>query len=204
MALGPIFLPNLPPKIHQNPLKIDAKRRSNLDFNFWSIFDRIWLPTSTPITSKKHCFFVCFSTLFAKSAFRSWDRFWIRFGCQLAPIFPPKIHQNSIFNGIKKLCDLGIDFYAFLGPTWSHLGLQLGPILVPRSPPKSPPKTHLGARTRPDPQNDSKMEPPTLQNEAPDPPFWIAFDVNFGYMLMICSLLFLFIFGIDFGVDYTG
>ena len=47
------------------------------------------------------------------------------------------------------------------------------------------------------------MEPPTLQNEAPDPPFWIAFDVNFGYMLMICSLLFLFIFGIDFGVDFT-
>ena len=47
------------------------------------------------------------------------------------------------------------------------------------------------------------MEPPTLQNEAPDPPFWIAFDVNFGYMLMICSLLFLLIFGIDFGVDFT-
>ena len=67
-----------------------------------------------------------------------------------------------------------------------------------------PSKTHLGARTRPDPQNDSKMEPPNPQNEAPDPPFWIAFDVNFGYMLMICSLLFLFIFGIDFGVDFTG
>ena len=73
-----------------------------------------------------------------------------------------------------------------------------------QEPPKSPPKMHLGARTRPDPQNDSTMEPPTPQNEAPYPPFWIAFDVNFGYMLMICSLLFFFIFGIDFGVDFTG
>ena len=49
-----------------------------------------------------------------------------------------------------------------------------------KEPPKTPSKTHLGARTRPDPQNDSKMEPPTPQNGAPDPLFWIDFGANFG------------------------
>ena len=97
--------------------------------------------------------------------------------------------------GHRFLCLFGTNLVPSWASTWTHLGSQ--------EPPKSPPKTHLGARTRPDPQNDSKMEPPTLQNKAPIPSFWIAFGVNFGYMLMICSLLFLFIFGIDFGVDYT-
>ena len=32
--LGSNFLPNLPSKIHQNPLKIDAKREPILDFKF--------------------------------------------------------------------------------------------------------------------------------------------------------------------------
>ena len=32
--LGSIFPPNLPPKIHQNPLKIDAKMPSHLDSIF--------------------------------------------------------------------------------------------------------------------------------------------------------------------------
>ena len=43
--LSSIFPPNLPPKTHQNPLKIDAKRHPILDFKCWSIFDRFWLPT---------------------------------------------------------------------------------------------------------------------------------------------------------------
>ena len=123
-----------------------------------SIFDRFLMESGSqlrPPEPQKQWLFVCFSTLFAKSAVRSWDRFWIRFGCQLAPIFPPKIHQNSIFNGIKKLCDLGIDFYAFLGPTWSHLGLQLGPILVPRSPPNRLPRRIW----EPEPAQTSKMTP---------------------------------------------
>ena len=51
---------------------------------------------------------------------------------------------------------------------------------IAQEPPKSPSKTHLGARTRPDPQNDSKMEPPTPQNDAPDPSFWIDVGANFG------------------------
>ena len=40
--------PNLAPKIHQNPLKIDAKMPSQVDLIFWSIFDRFLLPNSTP------------------------------------------------------------------------------------------------------------------------------------------------------------
>ena len=61
-----------------------------------------------------------------------------------------------------------------LAPTWSHLGPQVGPqvgaLKIAQEPPKTPPKTHLEARTRPDAQNGTKMEPPTLQNDAPDPP----------------------------------
>ena len=50
--LGSIFPPNLPPKIHQNPLKIDAKMPSHLDSIFGSIFHRFLPPTSIPCTVK--------------------------------------------------------------------------------------------------------------------------------------------------------
>jgi hypothetical protein len=46
--------PNLAPKIHQNPLKIDAKMPSHLDSIFGSIFHRFLPPTSTPRTLKNH------------------------------------------------------------------------------------------------------------------------------------------------------
>ena len=75
-----------------------------------------------------------------------------------------------------------MNFYTVLAPTWDLLGPQVGAILalkIAQEPPKTPSKTHLGARTRPDPQNDSKMEPPTPQNGAPDPSFWIDFGANF-------------------------
>ena len=61
-----------------------------------------------------------------------------------------------------------------LGPLGAILALKIA-----QEPPKTPSKTHLGARTRPDLQNDSKMEPPTPQNGAPDPSFWIDFGANF-------------------------
>ena len=60
--------------------------------------------------------------------------------------------------------DFRIDFYTVLVQTWSHLGPQVGAILalkIAQEPPRTPPKTHLGARTRPDAQNGTKMEPPT-------------------------------------------
>ena len=87
-----------------------------------------------------------------------------------------------MLKGIKKINDFRIDFYTVLDPTWSHLGPQVGAILVlkiAQEPPRTPPKTHLGARTRPDAQNGTKMEPPTPQNGAPDPSFWIDFGANF-------------------------
>ncbi len=91
--------------------------------------------------------------------------------------FLPQIHQNLIFNGIKKLCDLGIDFYAFLGPTWSHLGLQLGPILVPRSPPNRLPRRIW----EPEPAQTPKMTPkwsPRPSKMRPQTP-------HFGSLLML-------------------
>ena len=71
------------------------------------------------------------------------------------------------------LIDFLINLYAVLAPTWDLLGPQVGAILafkIARELPRTPPKTHLGARTRPDAQNGTKMEPQTLQNDAPDPP----------------------------------
>jgi len=83
---------------------------------------------------------------------------------------------------IEFLIDFLINFYTVLAPTWDLLGPQVGASLalkIAQEPPKTPSKTHFGARTRPDPQNESKMEPPTLQNGAPDPSFWIDFGANF-------------------------
>ena len=71
--------------------------------------------------------------------------------------------------------DSRIDFYAVLAPTWSHLGPQVGAILalkIAQEPPRTPPNTHLGARTRPDPQNGSKM--------TPRPPKMPLQTTNFG------------------------
>ena len=89
--------------------------------------------------------------------------------------------------------DFRIDFYAVWAPTWSPLGLQVGAILalkIAQEPPKTPSKTHLVARTRPDPENDSKMEPQTPQNEAPDTPFWIDFGADFKDFLRTSLLRF--------------
>ena len=98
--LGSIFPPNLPPKIHQNPSKIDAKMPSQVDLIFWSIFVRILLPTSTPRTQ--------FGTsgLAPNAIFHIfWElNFWCDFGANMPPfslqkstkILPkidPKMHQ---------------------------------------------------------------------------------------------------------------
>ena len=47
-----IFDPNLLPKNHQNPPKIDARMPSHVDLPFCSIFDRFWLPTWIPEPQK--------------------------------------------------------------------------------------------------------------------------------------------------------
>ena len=115
--------------------------------------------------------------------------------CHFASKNPPKSLHKSILKGIDFLIDFRIDFYAVLAPTWTPLGPQVGAILalkIAQEPPKTPPRTHLGARTRPDPQNGSKMEPPTPQKKASDPPFWIDVGANFDDFLMRCSLRFLF------------
>ena len=90
--------------------------------------------------------------------------------------------------GHRFLCLFGTNLVPSWASTWTHLGSQ--------EPPKSPPKTHLGARTRPDPQNDSKMEPPTPQNDASDPSFWIDVDANFGDFLRTYSLRYFLQLGI--------
>ena len=172
-----------------------------------SIFDRFLIelgsklrPPEPQKTVNFRLFFHTFCKIGLSKLRPILDPIWVptclHFPSQNPSKFDFEWHQKIMRFGHRFLCLFGTNLVPSWASTWTHLGSQ--------EPPKSPPKTHLGARTRPDPQNDSKMEPPTLQNEAPDPPFWIAFDVNFGYMLMICSLLFLFIFGIDFGVDYTG
>ena len=151
--LGSVFLPNLPPKTHKNRWKVAAKRHSNLDFKFWTIFDRFLLPTWTLRTQfgTSRLAFSWFFRFSAKIDFGS------DFGAILLPFSsqnPPKFHQKSISKGIQKITDFRIDFYAVLAPTWSHLGPQVGAILtlkIAQEPPRTLLHTHLGARTRPDP-----------------------------------------------------
>ena len=91
-----IFDPNLPPKIHQNRSKIDAKMPSHVDFVFWSIFDWFWLPTSTPWTLKITVF-PEENEVFKNSRFEVDIDFW----SILVPTcihFPFRIHQNPSKN----------------------------------------------------------------------------------------------------------
>ena len=80
--------------IPHRPWKIDAKMLCHHDFMFWSIFDRFLFSTSTPRTFKIIVFPNGKITFFQKIAFRSWDRFLMRFWCQLGSILPPQIDQN--------------------------------------------------------------------------------------------------------------
>ena len=86
-----------------------------------------------------------------------------------------------MLKGIDFLIDFRIDFYAVLAPTWTPLGPQVGAILalkIAEEPPEKLPRTHLGARTRPDPRNGFKMEVLTPQKEASDPPFLSYFGAQ--------------------------
>ena len=130
-----VLPPNLPPKIHWNVSKIDAKMHSILDFMFGSIFGWFLLPTWTPWTQ--------FGTsgLAPNAFFRVfWDiDVWSHFGANLAPFWHPKSTQKSIPRGIQKMIDFWIDFLPKLAPFWD-------PSWDPRAAqdgPKTPPKTFL-------------------------------------------------------------
>ena len=136
-----ILPPNLPPKIHWNVSKIDAKMHSILDFMFGSIFGWFLLPTWTPWTQ--------FGTsgLAPNTFFRVfWDiEIWSHFGANLAPFWDPKsikIHEKSIPRGIQQMIDFRIDFLAklapFWDPSWDPRAAQDGP----KTPPKTLPRRH--------------------------------------------------------------
>ena len=116
-----IFDPNLPPKILPNRWKIDAKMPSYVELLFWSIFDRFWLPTSTPWTLKIIVFPKEKQGFFKKLRFDVGIDFWsilvptcLHFSFQN----PPKSFQKSIPRCIKFLIDFCIDFFSILAPTW--------------------------------------------------------------------------------------
>ena len=51
-------------------------------------------------------------------------------GCQLASIFPPKIHQNHIKNRFQKASIFCTIFASIFSPFWLHLGTQVGAMLA--------------------------------------------------------------------------
>ena len=85
--LGSIFPPKLAPKTHRNPLKIDAKRHSILDFKFLSNLDRFWFPTCDLRTHKIIEFLLVLKTLFASRHFQDKIEFGFHFNSKL-PLFP--------------------------------------------------------------------------------------------------------------------
>ena len=157
----------MPPKIDQNPIKIDARRHLILSFKFYSIFDRFFIDFCIPGTPKS-LKFIGFYRCFWFSPLSRSDPFLMRFWHQLGSIFPPQILQNppkiwsqegSDFSSI-----LASNFYRF----WLRFGSQVGAVWAyffeprrPKRPPrrpkmlprrtKTPLKTRLVARIRPDP-----------------------------------------------------
>ena len=164
MALGPIFLPNLPPKVHQNPSKIDAKRHSNLDFNFWPIFDRIWLPTSTPRTSKNSDFSCVFPHFLQNRPFEVETDFGSDLGANLPPFSLPKSIKIRFLMASKN--------YAIWASIFMPFWDQLGPILGFNSDPSwFPGAPQIASQDAFGSQNPPRP-PKWLQNGAPDPPKW--------------------------------
>ena len=118
-----ILPPNLPPKIHWNVSKIDAKMHSILDSMFGSIFGWFLLPTWIPWTQ--------FGTsgLAPNAFFRVfWEiEIWSHFGANLAPFWDPKsikIHEKIDSKRHPKN-DRYLD--RFFGQVGSILGPKLGP-----------------------------------------------------------------------------
>ena len=67
---------------------------------------------------------------FAKSAFRSWDRFLMRFWCQLGSILPPKIHQKRSKNRPQEAPKFWSIFASLFYRFWLRFGTQVGPMLA--------------------------------------------------------------------------
>ena len=124
------FGAKLDPKIQQNPLKIDAKRPSDVEIISRSIFDRFFVPTLTSRIFKsmgfpkkeknafsKHCFSKCRSIL---------DRSW----CQLASIFPPKIHEKPPKNRSQEASFFRSIFASIFYRCLFDFGSQLGAMLA--------------------------------------------------------------------------
>ena len=114
-------------QIDLNSKKIEFPSLSVSASFFRSIFHRFLLPASTPRISKiepplqrEHDF--------SKNRLSKLCTFLIPFGCQLASIFPPKMHQNPSKNRFQKASifwiDFGIDLLSILAPfwkpTWGH------------------------------------------------------------------------------------
>ena len=150
---------------------------ANFDGFLIDFCSQLGLP-EPPKSLKFHLFYSSFAFFTHFKIRWNFDPIWGPTWLHFPPQNPPKNLQKSIFKAIDFSTDFRIDFYAVLAPIWGPLGPQVGAILalkIAQEPPKTPSKTHLVARTRPDPQNDSKMEPPTPQNGAPDPSFWKHF-----------------------------
>ena len=121
-----IFDPNLPPKIHQNRSKIDAKMPSHVELLFWSIFNRFLLPTWTPRTQKikpplqgEHDF--------SKNRFSQVASIFDRFGCQHGFIFASKILPTPPKNRSQDASN----FWSIFASMFFHFGYILGPNLEP-------------------------------------------------------------------------
>ena len=89
-----------------------------------------------PITLKNHWKFICFTIVFAKSAFRSWHRFLIRSWCQHASILPPKTHQKCIKTRTWKASIFWWIFAWVLYRFSFDLGSQLGAMLASKTRPR--------------------------------------------------------------------
>ena len=96
------------------------------------MFDRFVVPTSTPKPRQIIDKSFVLSIHVPNSTFRSWHRFLIRFWCQHASIFLPKISQNCVKNGTWK-ASIFWSIFALIFYRFSFdLGRQLGAILALR------------------------------------------------------------------------
>ena len=125
-ALGSIFPPNLVPKTHQNPSKIDAKRPSILAFIFYLVFHSIFFDFAA-LRTVKIIVFRGKNNVFSKNGLSKLASIFLRFVANL--------HPFSLTKSIQIACKIDLEshrflhriFYRFLKDLASILGPKLGP-----------------------------------------------------------------------------
>ena len=170
MDFWSIFDPNLAPTWPPKSTKIHEKSMPRYLPKITSFFDRFLVPTSTPRTFKIIVFPIEKQGFFLNIAFRSWDRFLMRFWCQLGSILPSQIHQNPSKIRPQEPSKFWSIFASIFSRFWLRFGDQVGAMLATFFEPRRPKTPQGRPQDAPRRTQDTQRHPKTPQDPPKTPP----------------------------------